>query len=165
MSRMCFPSVERATAKCGRWYGRLDTSSAYAGACELCMIELIPHLFIGNWHEARAAQGFHVITVAADSEFIGHQHFRLVDGPGNLASVFHGAVQAVCNAHRSGGNVLVHCVGGRSRSAAVAVAAAVRLTGRPLCEVYEELLRKHDGPGTGARIHPHLAVVLLEYSE
>ncbi len=127
------------------------------------MTELIPRLFIGNWHEARAAQGFHVVTVAADSEFVGHEHYRLVDGPGNAVEVFRSAVDAVCAAHRDGKMVLVHCVGGRSRSAAVIVAAAVRLTGRPFCEVYDELLRKHDGHGVGARIHPHLSILLLEY--
>lgn len=126
------------------------------------MTELIPNLFIGNWHEARGAQGFHVITVAHDSEFIGHQHFKLIDGPGNEEVEFRNAVDAVCESHRKGDKVLVHCIGGRSRSAAVIVAAAVRLTGRSFCDVYDELLRKHDGAGWGARIHPHLALLLLE---
>ena len=127
------------------------------------MTELIPNLFIGNWHEARAAHGFHIITVAVDSEFVGHEHYKLVDGPGNAPSVFGDAVDAVRRAYRDGKKVLVHCIGGRSRSAAVIVAAAHMLTGRPLCEVYDDLLRKHDGPGTGARIHPHLSILLLEY--
>ncbi len=70
---------------------------------------------------------------------------------------------AVVNAFRAGKKVLVHCVGGRSRSAAVIVAAATMLTGRPLCSVYDELLSKHDERGSGARIHPHLARFLLEY--
>ncbi len=124
---------------------------------------MIPNLFIGNWHEARDAQGFLVITVAVDSEFIGHHHYPLIDGPGNLRSVFDAAVDEVCRAHGRGERVLVHCIGGRSRSAAVIVAAATRLTGRPLCSVYDDLLRKHDGTGTGARIHPHLSTMLLEY--
>jgi len=126
------------------------------------MTELIPNLFIGNWHEARDSQGFYVITVAHDSGFVGHQHFRLVDGPGNEASVFKEAVEAVCCAYRENKKVLVHCVGGRSRSAAVIVAAATKLTGRPFCEVYDDLLRKHDGTGKGARIHPYLSLLLLE---
>lgn len=46
------------------------------------MTELIPDLFIGNWHEARDAdERFYVITVASDSEFIGDRHFKLIDGP------------------------------------------------------------------------------------
>lgn len=126
------------------------------------MIELIPRLSIGNWHEARSAQGFHVITCAVDSEFIGHEHFKLIDGPGNDQQVFNAAVEATCKAHDEGKTVLVHCIGGRSRSAAVIVAAAVRITKKPLCEVYDRLLHLHDGPGYGARIHPYLSVMMLE---
>ncbi len=132
------------------------------------MTELIPNLFIGNWHEARDARafqhGFHIITVASDSEFIGDDHFKLIDGPGNLASVFHDAVKATCTAYCDGKKVLVHCIGGRSRSAAVIVAAATVITKRSLCDIYDELLRKHDGTGWGARIHPCLSTLLLEYA-
>lgn len=127
------------------------------------MTELIPNLFIGNWHEARSAQGFYIVTVAGDSPFVGQEHFCLIDGPGNDTEVFRQAVNAVHVACQQNKKVLVHCIGGRSRSAAVIVAAATKLTGRPLCEIYDELLRKHDGPGYGARIHPHLSKLLLEY--
>ncbi len=125
------------------------------------MTELIPNLFIGNWHQARDSQGCYIVTVAHDSPFVGDEHFKLVDGPGNDPAVFEAAVEAVVAAHRTGKKVLVHCIGGRSRSAAVIVAAAVHLTGRPLCELYDLLLAKHDFTGGGARIHPHLAVLLL----
>ena len=128
------------------------------------MTEFIPNLYIGNWHEARVAQGFYIVTVAEDSEFVGNEHFKLVDGPGNEETIFQEAVDAVCGAYRNNQKVLVHCIGGRSRSAAVIIAAAVVLTERPFCELYDELLRKHDGPGTGARIHPHLSTMLLEYA-
>ena len=126
------------------------------------MTELIPNLHIGNWREASESDGFYVVTVAVDSPFVGHKHFHLVDGPGNSQEVFSAAVDAVCDAHRSGKKVLVHCVGGRSRSAAVLIAAATKLTNRPMCDLYDELLKRHDGPGYGARIHPHLSVLLLE---
>lgn len=132
------------------------------------MTELIPNLFIGNWHEARAATKdgpYYIVTVAIDSPFEGHQHHLLHDGPGNSKDVFDAAVKSVCDHHRAGKRVLVHCIGGRSRSAAVIVAAATVLTGRPLCEMYDLLLYKHDGPGTGARIHPHLSTLLLEYEK
>lgn len=128
------------------------------------MTELIPNLCIGNWHEARDAKDMHIVTVAHDSPFVGHAHFHLVDGPGNDATVFDAAVDAVVEAHTSGKKVLVHCVGGRSRSAAVIIAAAVKLTARPFCEVYDELLKKHDFTGGGARIHPHLSTILLKYA-
>ncbi len=126
------------------------------------MTELIPGLFIGNWHEARSAVDMHVVTCAVDSEFIGDAYFTLIDGPGNSQEQFSAAVGYVCNAHAVHDKVLVHCIGGRSRSAAVIVAAAVRITGRPFCEVYDDLLRMHDGHGSGARIHPYLAMLLLE---
>ena len=126
------------------------------------MTELIPDLLIENWHEARSARDMYIITVAHDSEFVGHEHFKLVDGPGNLSEDFVAAVESVCRAHRNGNRVLVHCVGGRSRSAAVIVAAAKVLTNRPMCEIYDMLLRKHDFTGGGARIHPYLSMLLLE---
>jgi hypothetical protein len=47
------------------------------------MTEFIPNLFIGDWHDARNAVGLHVVTVAIDSPFVGHKHFKLIDGPGN----------------------------------------------------------------------------------
>ena len=124
------------------------------------MTELIPNLHIGNWHEARGTHGFYVVTVACDSPFVGHRHFALVDGPGNSEITFRAAVDAVIEAYScEKKNVLVHCISGRSRSAAVIVAAAVKLTNRSFCEIYDELLRKHDG----TRIHPHLAVLLLNF--
>ena len=127
------------------------------------MTELIPRLYIGNWHDARDNMGImHIVTVASDSPVTGNVKFDLVDGPGNLLSTFADAVEAVCRAHESGEKVLVHCVGGRSRSAAVIVVAATKITGRPFCEIYDDLLRKHDGSGTGARIHPYLSILMLE---
>lgn len=126
------------------------------------MTELIPRLHISNWHEAKDSRGMHVVTCAHDSPFVGQEHFKLVDGPGNSADMLVAAVEAVCAAYRAGKNVLVHCVGGRSRSAAVVVAAAKVLTGKSLCEMYDLLLAKHDFTGGGARIHPYLSVLLVE---
>ncbi len=126
------------------------------------MTELIPKLYIGNWHEARAAQGFYIVTVASDSLFQGDAFFPLIDGPGNSQELFDSAVDTVVKLYPKMDRVLVHCIGGRSRSAAVIVAAATRLTKRPFCEVYDELLRLHDFTGGGARIHPHLSTLLLK---
>lgn len=126
------------------------------------LTELIPNLFIGNWHDARDSVGFYVVTVAADSEFVGHGHYKLVDGPGNDFLEFAHAVKHVVDAHMDGAKVLVHCIGGRSRSAAVVVAAATRITGMPLRQVYDILLAKHDKTGEGARIHPHLSKLMLQ---
>lgn len=122
------------------------------------MTELIPRLFIGNWHEARSARGFHVVTCAIDSEFVGQQHFKLIDGPGNAPEIFASAVQAVYDAYFKHEKTLVHCVGGRSRSAAVIVSAATKITGQSMCAIYDTLLRLHDC----TRIHPCLAPLMLE---
>lgn len=127
------------------------------------MTELIPNLFIGNWHDAKQATDMHIITVAGDSPFIGHEHFPLIDGPGNDATIFHAAVDAVIAAHRQGKRILVHCIGGRSRSAAVIVAASAKLTSQPLCALYDELIRLRCADERGIRIHPHLASMLLEH--
>lgn len=97
-------------------------------AAESDVTEVIPRLFIGNWHEARSARDLHF------------------------------AVAAVVKTHRTGARVLVHCVGGRSRSAVVVVGAMVKIENRPMCEMYDLLLAKHDC----TRIHPYLAKFLTE---
>lgn len=125
------------------------------------MDEIIPGLWVGNWQAAKKSTGMHVITVAIDSPFIGHEHFKLVDGPGNMRSEFDSAVRATCLAwgpHK--GPVLVHCVSGRSRSCAVVVAAVALIRGIGIPEAYDLLISKRDS----ARIHPHLAELILEWT-
>jgi len=101
----------------------------------------------------------HVITVAHDSPFHGHEKFDLVDGPGNDPTVFKAAVTAVCNAAINGNKpILVHCHGGRSRSAAVLVAAIARLNNLSVFEAYERVIAKHDP----VRIHPAMSKLLME---
>lgn len=121
------------------------------------LTKLIDRLSIGNWQDAeRHAPNYHVVTVAVDSPFIGHEHFKLVDGPGNPPQVFHAAVAATIAAHKHGRDVLVHCVGGRSRSAAVCVAAITALQNRSVFDAYEHVITKH----SEARIHPYLSKFL-----
>lgn len=120
--------------------------------------EIIPNLWVGNWQSAQKAVGMHVITVAIDSPFIGHEHFTLVDGPGNSPVLFNLAVDAVVNAvEQYGKPVLVHCVGGRSRSCAVATGAVARLRKCNIHEAYDLLIAKRDI----TRIHPALSWLLF----
>lgn len=122
------------------------------------MTELIPNLFIGNWQEGQAASAnCYVITVAHDSPFIGNEKYDLVDGPGNSLKTFMDAVSAVVASHKSGYPTMVHCHGGRSRSATVCVAAIHLLTGKSIFEAYEHVIARHDK----TRIHPYLAEFLI----
>jgi protein-tyrosine phosphatase len=124
------------------------------------MTELIPNLFIGNWHEAKVhSMGMYVVTVAHDSPFVGEEHFKLVDGPGNDPDVLIAAAEAVWQAYSKGLRVLVHCHGGRSRSGAVAVIAVMKILDKRLCEAYDFVKDKHEI----TRIHPYLSEILLGY--
>jgi protein-tyrosine phosphatase len=121
--------------------------------------EVIPRLLIGNRRDARDNHvSLYVVTVAVDSEFIGHEHFKLVDGPGNDPALLRSAARAACEAHRTGKKVLVHCHGGRSRSGAVVVLVLMELTGKNLCEAYDHLIAQH----TQTRIHPFLSKMLTD---
>lgn len=119
------------------------------------MTEVIQNLFIGNWQEAKKASllGMRVITVAIDSPYVGNEHFNLIDGPGNEKAIFDSAVDSVVKAHSEGKRVMVHCVGGRSRSGAVTCAALARILGKSICESYDMIAARHDP----IRIHPALS--------
>lgn len=121
------------------------------------MTEVIPKLWLGDQEEAKFTQDFYIITVAIDAEFIGNEHHKIVDGPGNKKATFIKAVNSVVKAYNNHDKILVHCIGGRSRSAAVIVAAATKITKQPVCEIYDSLIAKHDI----ARIHPYLSLLLL----
>lgn len=123
------------------------------------MTEVIPRLFIGNWHDASRYLGtMHVVTVAHDSPVTGHAKFDLVDGPGNNKETLIAAIEYAYEAYQRGETVLIHCHGGRSRSGTVTVAALVKITGKNLCECYDMLKDKHHE----TRIHPYLSLMLLE---
>ncbi len=123
------------------------------------MTEVITRLWIGSWRDAEErASAMHVVTVAHDSPFTGIAKFGLIDGPGNAPELLNAAADHVCEAYEGGATVLVHCHGGRSRSAAVIVLALSKITGKSLCELYDLLANKHDK----TRIHPHLSALLFE---
>lgn len=119
--------------------------------------QLTDHLWIGNWQDAKNSNGSHyVITVAHDSPFVGNEHYPLVDGPADQRQIFYNAVKATVDAIEQGKPVLVNCHGGRSRSAAVCVAALALFSDENVYSVYEKVIAAH--PET--RIHPALALFL-----
>lgn len=124
------------------------------------MTEIMENLFVGNWMEAKSCSDeFYVVTVAHDSPFVGKEHFKLVDGPGNDPDMIVRAARSVCIAHRDGKKVMVHCHGGRSRSGAIAVLSVMMITGENLCRCYDLVKDKHEI----TRIHPYLSEILLSY--
>lgn len=123
------------------------------------MTEVIPNLFIGNWQEAKKSSlsGMYVITVAVDSPYVGNEHFKLIDGPGNQRETFDSAVDSVVKAFSEGKRVMVHCVGGRSRSGAVLCKSVARILGKNICEAYDMIAARHDP----IRIHPALSEFVI----
>lgn len=130
------------------------------------MTEVIEDLQIGNWMEAKEAHdnGAHVVTVAIDSPFIGDKHFPLIDGHGNDPEVFYSAVRYVVEKYvaniASGSNqrILVHCVAGRSRSAAVIVKVLKILLQESISEAHNLLVSRHNA----TQIHPALMPFLIQ---
>lgn len=120
-------------------------------------------IYISGWDTASKAMNSggltYVITVATDSPITGHQMFHLVDGPGNDPAVFNAAVNAVVKAAQDENEkvILVHCVSGRSRSAAVCVAAIAKLNNISICEAYDRCIATDDK----IRIHPAFGKLLL----
>lgn len=122
------------------------------------MTEIIPRLFIGNWHDAQQhLTDMHVVTVAHDSPVTGNAKFGMVDGPGNTPELVIDAARYAAEAHSKGDRVLIHCHGGRSRSGVVSVATLMLVTGKSLCESYDLLKDRHEM----TRIHPYLSLLLL----
>lgn len=126
------------------------------------MTEVMPRLFIGNWHDAQRQMGnLHVVTVAHDSPVTGDAKFGMVDGPGNPPELLLDAAKHAAQAHADGKSVLIHCHGGRSRSGVVTVAALMIITQKPLCECYDLLKDRHEI----TRIHPYLSLLLMNHEE
>lgn len=90
------------------------------------MNQVVDHVYIGGWQDAQKARNMHVVTVAIDSPFVGNAKFDLIDGPGNDPEIYRAAVSHVLARINSGTPVIVHCVSGRSRSAAVLCSALAR---------------------------------------
>lgn len=124
------------------------------------MTELIPRFYIGNWREAQIApENFHVVTCMNDeSGFCRNARFELVDGPGNEITLLIAAIEHVVKTYAEGATILVHCHGGRSRSATVSIASIAKIRCLSLCEAYDLVKDKHEI----TRVHPYLSKMLLE---
>lgn len=123
------------------------------------MTELLPNLFIGNWREAESSVGLDIVTCMNDEpHFIKGTRFNLIDGPGNELELLQSAIDHVAEEYKKGKKILVHCHGGRSRSATVSVGAIAKITNRSLCQAYDFVKDRHEI----TRIHPYLSLLLME---
>lgn len=128
------------------------------------MNEIIPNLWIGDWHAARDRhrQFTKVVCVACDGYATNAAPnsavFALADGPGNACALLTEAVNVVIQSAQSGEKTLVHGVSGKSRSALVCMLAVMRLSGLPESEAYQTVKNARDEIG----IHPSLIRLAIE---
>lgn len=128
------------------------------------MNEVLPKkLFIGGWSHAAPARnaGLYVVTVAVDSPFVGDVKYDLVDGPGNDPMTFLAAVLHCVARLKEDRPMLVHCVSGRSRAAAVICAALSEYLNIDFNEAYDIVKRARDEVG----IHPALVELGITLQE
>jgi len=151
-------------------------------------IEIIPNLYLGNKMDAsslellRKARITHILNVTPDlpNEFEGddsYQYLRLAvkdDWTGDLVSHFTHAFNFIDAAINENGHVLVHCVGGISRSSTIIIAYLMTKFDYCLNQAYDmvkckksniapnfnfmgqllELERKRQGSGDGFYLTP-----------
>lgn len=110
------------------------------------MYQITDRLYVSDWPEAKSAdpREFVKVTVAFDSPFVGDYHFHLVDGLDENNDVEYplACLKARELLESDTRKVVVHCVVGRSRSAAVAVGALV-LGGMDFIEAIRLVRQKH----------------------
>lgn len=128
------------------------------------MSEVTPLIFISGCSSARDMGRFFdvIVNVACDAPVFGAHHFKLVDGPGNDIAVFNAAVECAKEQIRFGRKMLIHCVGGRSRSVTVLAAAMQEELDLPFADTVERirgLRAKTTLPMEG--FQPHKALVEL----
>ena len=107
------------------------------------MFQILDNLYISDWPEASRAKDIIRVTVAIDSPFKGEHFFALVDGRREEnKQEFDDAVSLVNELLDGGQKVVVHCVVGRSRSAAVVLGVLMK-RGLTFQEAYQLLHQKH----------------------
>lgn len=92
------------------------------------MIKITDNLWVGNAIDEQRAKVDSILNVANDlhqtrglPQGIKYHHIGLIDGPGNLMEDYYAAVLALVAMVKLGGNVIICCHEGKSRSMAVAL--------------------------------------------
>lgn len=100
------------------------------------MNKVMPGLFIGNIRDAKDTGQLsehnitHILAIHDDArpliETLIYKCIDVADSPGqNIADYFHDSIEFIHNARKDGGNVLVHCIAGVSRSCTICAAYIV----------------------------------------
>ena len=111
---------------------------------------ILDNLYIGDWQDAKRTDHseFVCVTVAFDAPFKGEHLFGMVDGrvgDNNADNIYEMslAIPKVIELMQGPKKVLVHCVAGRSRSAAVIVGVLMVLKGLTLEDALLFLWERH----------------------
>jgi protein-tyrosine phosphatase len=142
------------------------------------MTAVTPNIIVAGFEESfepRLRHATHVLNVASEcevSERVGRTYakhaIRDDDERDSLLDILDACLEFIAAAHASGGTVIVHCLEGKSRSVAVALAymavhqgddfwdayERVRLL-RPVVDVFPKYLRE----AAAFRRHPHVRLL------
>lgn len=119
-------------------------------------VPIIPRLYLGNKSDAsvlkrlKSADITHILNVTHDlpNLFEDDDHFTYLQLPvqdnwdGNLIDLFPSAFSFIEKAFDSGGNVLVHCLGGISRSSTIIIGYLMLKFGYTLNRAYDHVKSK-----------------------
>jgi len=119
-------------------------------------IEIIPHLYLGNKTDSsvltllQKADITHILNVTHDlpNVFEDSRSYEYLKLPvqdnwdGNVMDLFPKAYSFIDSAVSSGGNVLVHCLGGISRSSTIIIAYLMHKLGYNLNDAYDYVKSK-----------------------
>lgn len=141
------------------------------------MTQVHPHLFIGDWFDAKGpCEGLDAVVCVAIDDYaqaaysgeLEHHVYPLVDGPGNKPELMKKAIDMVDSLLLLKKRVMVHCVAGKSRSVVVAAAALTRYEsywdGAEFDEQLENIFTKRHSEHSPGAIVPHPALVELAKS-
>lgn len=122
--------------------------------------EITPRLFIGHWQDAAALQSnpdFIAVTVAIDSPFKSEHYFAIVDGrrEDNQYEVDDAVETVNLLLLHTEKKVLVHCIAGISRSAAV-VLGVLMSQGMSFVDAYKLIHEKHPDADPRLSLIEHL---------